>query len=102
MATLIGLLKQFQIDGKCKIRRVRGDADVVQSSKFRIWTTDNHIDVKQSPPRTPQPNGASERSIGVTERSARCGKVDSGASDYLHPYRVSYAAVQANRRPHSC
>ena len=64
---------------------------------FREWGKKQGIGFKPTPPRTPEPNGPSERFGGYLNEIARCALIDAGLPKTLWPLAVENAAYTINR-----
>lgn len=100
-SSLIGILDQLQIDGHCRIRKLQGDHDVLASAEMQAWARVRSVVLSPSPPYTPQPNGAAETLVQISERSARAYKTRSGCGTKLWPWMIMEACRQFNTRPHT-
>jgi transposase InsO family protein len=64
---------------------------------FRTWAKSKGITINPTPPRTPEPNGPSERFGGYVNETARCILNEAGLPWELWPYAVELVAHMINR-----
>jgi hypothetical protein len=100
---LVVLLKQFSADSRVGILKLQGDDDIINSEEVRKWARDStpQVQLSLSPPRVPQPNGAAERCIAVSESIARGVKSRSGSGNRLWPLIIVDSCRALNIRPHA-
>jgi transposase InsO family protein len=84
---------------KLLVRIFRLDGETSLLTKFENWAATEGIQIERSPPRTPQQNGAAERSGGVLIARATTLRLEANLPESLWPEIYCTASYLINRLP---
>jgi Reverse transcriptase (RNA-dependent DNA polymerase) len=87
---LITHCKQYKVQTGAYPKCVRIDGGL-ELKIFATWARKRGIFVEPTPPRSPEPNGVSERWAAYINQTARAMIIDSGLPAFLWPYAIDTA-----------
>jgi hypothetical protein len=100
-STLIKTLKDIQAAWQTPIKKIRTDNEFAKDKDVRAFARDNCIKLEAIAPHVKPHNGMAERHHGMLQDLGRVQLIVAGASNFLWPLSVRYAAKRINLLPTS-